>query len=112
MIGEAMRTKSEEEWLLKAIDAFGKRFIVVSPDFEILAASRSSDRYIRKNIIGLKYHDVFNDRSSPCLNCEVKTPLITKSRPCDQNQKSSWKPAVCRVIMPTQSMPTAKSKRL
>ena len=73
-----MRTKSEKEWLLKAIDAFGKRFIVVSPDFEILAASRSSDGFIQNNIIGRKCHDVFYDRTSPCINCAVEEALNHK----------------------------------
>ena len=73
-----MRTKSEKEWLLKAIDAFGKRFIVVSPEFEILAASRSSDGLVHSNVIGRKCHDVFYDRTSPCINCAVEDAMNNK----------------------------------
>jgi PAS domain S-box-containing protein len=69
--GRAMRTESEKEWLLKAIDAFGKRFIVVSPEYEILAASRSTNGAFRYNIIGQKCYHVFYDRTAPCLHCAV-----------------------------------------
>ncbi len=70
-----MRTGSEKEWLLKADDTFGKRFIVVSPEFEILAASRSADHAVQDNIIGHKCYDVFYERSSPCIYCAVEEAL-------------------------------------
>jgi len=70
-----MRTESEKEWLLKAVDNFGKRFIVVSPEFEILAASRSTNHAFRHNIIGSKCYDIFYDRSSPCVQCAVEEAL-------------------------------------
>ncbi len=70
-----MRTESEKEWLLRAVDAFGKRFIVVSPEFEILATSRSTDGSLQQNIIGSRCHDVFYERSSPCTNCAVEEAM-------------------------------------
>jgi len=70
-----MRTESEKTWLLKAVDAFGKRFIVVSPEFEILAASHSTDSAFQYNIIGRKCYDVFYKRTLPCVNCAVEEAM-------------------------------------
>ena len=58
-----MSTESEKEWLLEAVDLFGERFIVVSPEFEILSTNRSTKRSFQKNIIGQKCYDVFYERS-------------------------------------------------
>ena len=38
-----MHSEKEREYLLKAIEAFKKRLIVVSPDFRILATNCRSD---------------------------------------------------------------------
>ncbi|MCP4693235.1 MAG: PAS domain S-box protein [Desulfobacterales bacterium] len=73
-----MRDKSEKERLLKAIDAFGRRFIVLSPDFEILAASRSSVNTRHPDIVGKKCYSVFHDRSTPCANCAAEEAMAQK----------------------------------
>ena len=73
-----MRIESETEWLLEAIDFLGKRFFVVSPQFEILAASQSTQRSFLHNIIGQKCYDVLYGRSSPCVNCAVKEAMAGK----------------------------------
>ncbi len=70
-----MRSESEKDRLLKAIDAFGKRLTVISPEFEILAASRSADSDHHHNIIGRKCYSVFHDRSSPCANCAAEDAM-------------------------------------
>jgi two-component system NtrC family sensor kinase len=72
-----MSTESEKEWLLEAVDAFGERFIVVSPEFEILSANRSTKRSFQNNIIGMKCYDVFYERSSPCINCAVEEAMAS-----------------------------------
>ena len=70
-----MRTESEKEWILKAIDSFDKRFIVVSPEFDILAVSHAPKSTKDKNIIGKKCYDVFHERSSTCVNCAVEEAM-------------------------------------
>jgi len=72
-----MRGDSEKEYLLKVIDTFRKRLIVVSPEFKILAASRGADGKARTEIIGKQCYQVFHDRSSPCTNCAVEEVLKT-----------------------------------
>ncbi|MBW2606151.1 MAG: PAS domain S-box protein [Deltaproteobacteria bacterium] len=72
-----MRSDSEKEYLLKVIDAFKRRLIVVSPEFKILAASSTFDGKPESEIVGKQCYQIFNDRSSPCVNCAVKETLQT-----------------------------------
>ncbi|MFO7556252.1 MAG: PAS domain-containing sensor histidine kinase, partial [Desulfobacterales bacterium] len=70
----------EKEYLLKAIGAFKRRFIVVSPDFKILASNCRPDDVSDSKIIGKCCYEVFYERSSPCENCAVKES-IEKRKP-------------------------------
>ena len=71
-MGRVMNKNIEKEFLLKAIDAFKRRFIVVSPEFKILAANCRPDGLTEAEIIGKCCHELFYDRPSPCQNCAVK----------------------------------------
>jgi PAS domain S-box-containing protein len=71
----AMDKNIEKEYLLKAICAFKRRFIVVSPEFKILAANNRPDGKTEAEIIGKCCHELFYDRSSPCQNCAVKETI-------------------------------------
>jgi len=70
-----MRTNVEETILIKAIDAFKRRLIVVSREFKILASNRQTDGMKHSEIIGRYCHEVFYDRSTPCENCAVVTAI-------------------------------------
>ena len=74
-MGRAMNKNIEKEYLLKAIGAFKRRFIVVSPEFKILAANCRPDEVTEAEIIGKCCHELFYDRSSPCQNCAVKETI-------------------------------------
>lgn len=67
-----MRTDREIQYLLKAVDAFRRRFIVISPDFKILATNRVPNSYSGEDITGNFCYQVFHDRNSPCHNCAVE----------------------------------------
>ena len=75
-----MGIEAEKKYLLKAIGAFKRRFIVVSPEFKILAANCRLDGLADSETIGKHCHHVFYDRSSPCENCAVKES-IEKRKP-------------------------------
>lgn len=66
-----MRTAKENEYLLKAIDAFQRRLLVISPDFKILASNIPIDGLSESNATGNTCHKFFYDRLSPCENCAV-----------------------------------------
>jgi len=74
-IGHIMDKDTEKEYLLKAIGAFKRRFIVVSSDFKILASNCQIEGITEPDIIGKYCHEVFWDRSSPCQNCAVKETI-------------------------------------
>jgi len=76
-----MRSQSEIDYILKAIDAFSGRLIVVSPEFRILACNRPQADLNHCEVIGETCYEVFYARNSPCLNCSVKEAL-EKRQPC------------------------------
>ncbi len=83
-----MYTDTENKWFLKAVESFRKRFIVISPEFRILAANDRLDGDSKNGIIGNYCHDMFYDRSSPCENCAVKEAMeqgrpVLKPKPDD-----------------------------
>ena len=75
-----MGIDKEKEYLLKAIGAFQRRFIVVSPKFKILAANCRLNGTAESEVIGKCCHQVFYDRQEPCDNCAVKE-AIAKRKP-------------------------------
>lgn len=84
-----MRTHTEKEYLLKAIDAFKRRLIVISPEFKILAANLRNDEIRESSVIGKLCYEVFYERSTPCENCAAKEAIQTRRsvlRPKNQNK--------------------------
>ncbi|MEJ2655851.1 MAG: ATP-binding protein [Desulfobacterales bacterium] len=70
-----MGIEREKEYLLKAIGAFKRRFIVVSPEFKILAANCRLNGTTESEVIGKCCHQVFYARQDPCENCAVKVAI-------------------------------------
>ena len=73
-----MRTEKEINYLIKAIDAFQRRLIVISPDFEILAANQPLKDLKTSEMVGKYCYELFYDSSSPCSNCAVRAASIDK----------------------------------
>jgi PAS domain S-box-containing protein len=67
-----METESERALLLKALDAFRNKLIIVSPDFRILAARCHYGSTPDADLIGRLCHEAFHSRSSPCDSCAVQ----------------------------------------
>jgi two-component system, OmpR family, phosphate regulon sensor histidine kinase PhoR len=82
----AIRTDFEKDMLIKAIDAFGRKFIVISPEFKILAANQFSNKPHSSEIVGKKCFNILNNTSKPCDSCpafesmETQKPAITHGR--------------------------------
>jgi two-component system NtrC family sensor kinase len=72
-----MRTEKERNLLLKALDAFKSKIVVISKDFQILA-SAGVDARINSGPTAGKccYQQVFS-RSEPCDNCPAKKVMLT-----------------------------------
>jgi PAS domain S-box-containing protein len=62
-----MKSHIREEYLLRAIDEFNRKIIVISPEFKILAANR----YVLEDfdVVGQICHQRLYNRSSPCEKC-------------------------------------------
>jgi two-component system, NtrC family, sensor kinase len=72
-----MPSDNEKDYLLKAIDAFPIPFVVISPEYRILAARFNFSPPLGTEINGQLCHDIFFHRSEPCAECAVKTVLKT-----------------------------------
>ncbi len=72
-----MRSAEETAYLLKAIDAFKTRFIVVAPDYRVLAASHPDPKNSETDAGGKHCYELLHDRSSPCEYCGVKEVMET-----------------------------------
>lgn len=64
-----MRTDKEKEYMLKAIDALQRELVVVSPEFEILAANQYSIDSRGTDMIGKSCHGVFSNSQAACPDC-------------------------------------------
>jgi PAS domain S-box-containing protein len=64
-----MNTQDPNEIILRAIKAFNRRMLVVSPGFEILAIRGQADEMPESNVVGQKCHRILYQRNSPCENC-------------------------------------------
>ncbi len=67
-----MHSHTEKDYLFKAVKAFKRRLVVVSPDYQILAVNREDAASDKDLAIGRLCYEVFYDRDAPCENCAVK----------------------------------------
>jgi two-component system NtrC family sensor kinase len=72
-----MRTDSEKEYLIKAFDASDNRLIIISHEFEILAANPYTGELQKDDIIGQQCFRVLCDRKTPCKDCPAVKVLTT-----------------------------------
>lgn len=75
-----MRSEKEVEYLLKAVDAFQKRLVVVSPQFEILVAHCNLKDVDDSDLTGKLCYQTFYERETPCENCAVQR-VIERGHP-------------------------------
>jgi PAS domain S-box-containing protein len=64
-----MKLDDQNEIILKAVDAFNRRMLVVSPQFKILAVRGLGDSTVESEVVGLKCHQILYNRQSPCDAC-------------------------------------------
>ena len=73
-----MRTDQEKELLIKAIDASKRKFIIISPDYVLLAFNE----YTRQiadggDLKGRHCYEAFYDRQAPCEGCTATRVMLT-----------------------------------
>ncbi len=67
-----MGSETENKYFLKAVQAFKRRFLVISPDFKILAVNNPGEGLDHSSAIGKSCHQIFYNRPEPCLTCPVQ----------------------------------------
>lgn len=73
-----MQAENGTDYLLKAINAFPQRVVVIAPDYRILAVRPSIRSAPECGGAGRLCHEVFFHRSDPCADCAVKIVLETR----------------------------------
>ena len=81
-----MEMNTSQHYLLKALDAFDRRVVVISPEFKLLAVAGTDPRVREKDIVGCNCFEAFYRRGEPCKVCPAKTVINTgaptvRSRP-------------------------------
>jgi two-component system NtrC family sensor kinase len=74
-----MTPEKAQHYLLKALDAFDRRVVILSPDFELLAVAGKDPRLQELDLAGCKCHRAFYRRSEPCKVCPAKTVINTRA---------------------------------
>ncbi|MGB5746580.1 MAG: ATP-binding protein [Desulfobacterales bacterium] len=64
-----MNSDDQNEIILRAVDAFNRRILVVSPRFEILSLRGHIGDLQEDKVIGKKCYEVLYDRNSLCQDC-------------------------------------------
>ncbi len=72
-----MRTEKEQKLLLRALDAFQRKIVVISGDFCILASAGVDSLISGESPSGKFCHEVFYNRPEPCDNCPARKVLET-----------------------------------
>ncbi len=83
-----MRTDQEKELLIKAIDASKRKFIIISPDYVLLAFNE----YTRQiadggDLKGRHCYEAFYDRQAPCEGCTATRVMLTGKQSLESARK-------------------------
>jgi len=74
-----MRSDTEIQNLIKAIDSLENQLLVVSPDLEILAANAAARLAVGEDCIGRKCFDIFCKQDAPCDGCHIQQAILDNS---------------------------------
>jgi len=100
-----MRSDTEIQNLVKAIDSLENQLLVVSRDLEVLAANAPARRLIGDDCIGKKCFDIFCQEDAPCDSCRLKD-LFEARREESSDGSAAVDPAsalACGQIFPVYS---------
>jgi PAS domain S-box-containing protein len=73
-----MLNKTENEYLLKAVKAFKRKILIISPDFKIISINTDPSQILKHDVIGKVCYQALYDRTSHCDNCPALKVMETK----------------------------------
>jgi len=97
-----MQPARPTESLLQAVRSFPGRFLVVAPDFRILAAGRGPGLEQGPDLPGRRCYEVICGSSAPCADCAVRA-VLAGGRPAwsrSSEERSGASPPVCHYAYP------------
>jgi PAS domain S-box-containing protein len=91
---------TEEKHLLRALDAFRNKVLVVSREFKILAAAGQNIGDRQTGLVGRRCYDALNHLHSPCEGCPIKKVIATGKPIVGGNQTGAHAQMQCRYCYP------------
>ena len=67
-----MQSDRAQRYLMKALDAFDRRVVIISPEFELLAVAGRDPKVRADELVGMACHKAFYMRPEPCKVCPAK----------------------------------------
>lgn len=83
-----MRTEKERNLLLKALDTFNRKIVVISKDFRILVSAGVDSLVDGETLSGQCCYQVFYQRPEPCDNCPARK-VLDSGKPALRDLSSS-----------------------
>lgn len=96
------RSDSEKKFLLMGIDAFARNLIVISPNFEILAANRNVLDMAHDSVVGRKCHELLRGRNESCEMCPAVSVFNTGRAASIQSEEYVGDGNTCLRALPIQ----------
>ena len=69
--------KNADYYMVKALESFRKKIIVISPEFKILFAGGYNFNKHKPDVVGKLCYEALYDRTSPCNDCPAKEVIKT-----------------------------------
>lgn len=73
-----MTVDTQSDYLLRALDNFQKRILVISPGFRIMAVAGTDPRIKAPKVIGQTCHRLLHHRDKTCKHCPAKRVIASK----------------------------------
>ncbi len=70
--------ENEKELILKAVESFQGRFIIISPEFKILFCAAMEEGIAKESIVGRHCYEALYKRGNPCDNCAAADTIKKK----------------------------------
>ncbi len=70
-----IRTEKEKDCLIKALDATKRKFFIISPDYDMMAANDHTKQKLPPDFLGQKCYRLFYDLAEPCPGCPATDVL-------------------------------------
>ncbi|MFO7666920.1 MAG: ATP-binding protein [Desulfobacterales bacterium] len=78
-----MHTKKANEYLIKAVEAFKTKIVIISPDFKIISIKTDQTLIVERDVINKLCYQALYDRTTHCDNCPALKVIETKKPAID-----------------------------